>query len=242
MKSLLIIIGLSFGALQGCDTKSKAEPYAEYTAQERARIALDAKNFPEAIRLYNEVITNFPEDYESYRFLATAYAEQGGFDILAAISGTLSEAATGGNLLDQLGNFLPESPSDEQVGSLGLAAETLMRLPPERRSYENPEIETSSSAAQQLQFYQAAYSLSYIKKFAQVTEAGSLDPSRLQTMTDQDVDNILNNFEAIAETAGGGVVSESVGELISQLDAAPGGTRREKLLAYLEANPPALTR
>ena len=235
MKRVLLLLVLT--QIMACDTASKAEPYAELTPEESARIALDAKDFPEAIRIYKDLIAAAPEDYESYRFLATAYAEQGGFDIVEAILGTLSESSS--NPLDNLSKFLPAEPTAEQIESLGLAKDTLLLLPVEHRSFGHPEIATSSSAAQQLQFYQSAYSLIYLKQFTQVTETGSLDPARLEEMTDADVDTILNNFEAIAETEGGGAVAEGVEEFISQLDAAPGGTRREKLLAYLEANPPA---
>lgn len=235
MKAIGIWMLLSL--LLSCNTETKAKPYGEFTAKENARIALDAKDFPEAIRLYAEIIAGNPEDYESYRFLASAYAEQGGFDLLGAISGTLKQNS--GSLLDTLSSFLPTEPTALQIASLGLAKDTLLLLPAERRSPDHPEFETASSAAQQLQFYQTAYSLVYLKQFTQVTEAGSLDPARLETMTDADVDTILDNFQAIADGQGGGVVAEGVQDFISQLDAAPGGTRREKLLAYLESNPPA---
>ncbi len=221
--------------LWACDTTTKATSYVELTPAEKAREALDDQNFSEAIRLYKEVVAADPSDYESHRFLSAAYAGLGGFDLLKAISGTLTSSST--NILDSLSNFLPESPSTEQIEALGSAKDTLLLLPEEYRSFEHPEISTSSSAAQQLQFYQTAYSLSYLKQFTQVTETGSLDPSRLETMTDEDVDNILNNFEAIATMSGGGVVSQGVEAFIETLDATPGGTRREKLLAYLEANP-----
>ncbi len=233
----VLLLLLTHVASTACDTQSKAVPYAEYTPEEKARVALDKKDFPEAIRLYKEVIAANPTGYESYRFLSAAYAEQGGFDIVTAITGTID--SNGSSLIDTLSNFLPTEPSEAQIESLRLATETLMLLPAEYRSYDNPAIETSSSAAQQLQFYQTAYSLIYIKKFTKVTETGALDISKLEEMTDADVDHILDNFEAIAETQGGGVVAEGVEEFISQLDAAPGGTRREKLLAYLEAHPPS---
>ncbi|RZA24837.1 MAG: hypothetical protein EOP10_08680 [Proteobacteria bacterium] len=233
---LICVLG-SLASLTACDTQSKAVPYAEYTSEEKARVALDKKDFPEAIRLYKEVIAANPLGYDSYRFLSAAYAEQGGFDILTAITGTIDKS--GSSLIDTLSDFLPAEPTEAQIESLRLATETLMLLPAEYRSYDNPAIETSSSAAQQLQFYQTAYSLIYIKKFTKVTETGALDISKLEEMTDADVDTILNNFEAIAETQGGGVVAEGVEDFISQLDAAPGGTRREKLLSYLEAHPPS---
>lgn len=237
--SCLFAILLTAGAAMAplaCTTKSKALPYAELTTEEKARIALDAKDFPTAIELYKSLVESKPDDYENYRFLAAAYAELGGFDILKAVSGTLGNAAEGSSLLESISEFLPSNPTDEQIAALKSSTAALSALPVEQRSYEHPEIPTSSSAAQQLEFYQAAYSVIYINKFAKVTEGGALDPAQLETMTEEDVNNILDNFEAIAATAGGGVIAEGAEELIAQLDSAPGETRRDKLLNYLATN------
>lgn len=230
MKKILIVL-LCLFALPACNTESKATPYADLTLAEKARIALDAKDFPQAIELYGQLIEAEPTNYEAYRFQSAAYAEQGGFDILKAVTGTLD--ASSSSLLDTISKFLPTDPSQEQINSIKASTEVLLRLPPEQRSHEHPEIIGSSSGAQQLEFYQTAYSVIYINKFAKVTDAGTLDPSRLETMTDEDVDNILDNFEAIATASGSGVIAEAAEDFISQLDATPGETRRDKLLNYL---------
>ncbi len=230
---LSILVLLSF-AVSACNTESKARPYADLTASEKARIALDAKDFETAINLYKELIASDPLDYESYRFLSTAYAEQGGFDILKAVAGTLGGGSA--NLLKSIGSFLPDDPTDAQIESIRLSTEILLSLPVERRSYDHPEVPTASSGAQQLEFYQTAYSVIYINKFTQVSGDGTLDPTKLDTMTDADVDNILNNFEAIAAASGEGqsdIVAKGAEEFISQLDGTPGDTRREKLVNYL---------
>jgi tetratricopeptide (TPR) repeat protein len=230
MRKILLMM-MFFLALPACDTKSKATPYADLTLAERARIALDAKDFPEAINLYAELVAAEPDNYEAYRFLSAAYAEEGGFDLLKAVTATLD--ANSSSLLDTISKFLPTDPTEHQINSIQAATETLMRLPAEQRSHEHPEISGSSSGAQQLEFYQTAYSVIYINKFAKITDQGTLDPSRLETMTDEDVDNILENFESIATESGSGVISEAAEEFISQLDATPGETRRDKLLNYL---------
>jgi len=230
--AMLILLHL----LPACNTESKATPYAELTAAEEARRALDRKDFATAILLYKELVAEQPEVYENYRFLSTAYAEAGGFDILKAVAGTLGGDSS--NLLQSISKFLPTEPTDEQILSMKLATEALLAMPVEQRSYEHPEVPTASSGAQQLEFYQAAYSVIYINKFTEVTEAGTLDPSKLETMTDADVDNILDNFEQIAAASGDedGVIAKGAEAFISQLDNSPGGTRREKLLNYLSTH------
>lgn len=226
----LVLITM-FWMLAACNTQSKAMPYADLTQEEEARIALDARDFPTAITLYKELVASKPTDYENYRFLSAAYAELGGFDLLKAVEGTVSDGSS--NLLQSISKFVPADPSDEQIAALKSATEILLRLPVEQRSYDHPEIPTASSGAQQLEFYQAAYSVIYINKFAKVSDSGTLDPSKLETMTDADVDNILDNFEAIAAAAGGGTIAEGAKDLIEELDSAPGETRRDKLLNYL---------
>lgn len=237
IKTFFICLMASLALLvSACNTKSKALPYAELTEEEKARIALDAKDFPTAITLYKSLVESKPADYQNYRFLSAAYAELGGFDILKAVGGTIGSAGQSTSLLDSLSKFLPSDPTDEQIAALKSASEILNTLPVEQRSYEHPEVATASSAAQQLQFYQAAYSVIYINKFAKLTAAGTLDPSKLETMTEEDVNNILGNFEAIAATAGGGAIAASADDLIKQLDSAPGETRRDKLLNYLSTH------
>ena len=227
MKYLLIIALL----LEACGTQTKATPYAELTPTEEARIALNAQDFSKAINLYKAVLASHPDDYESARFLSAAYAGLGEFDILKAVAGTLSKSSD--SLLAMLGNLVPAQPTDVQIEALRLAKDTLLALPEEQRSHDHPEIPSSSSAAQQLEFYQAAYSVIYLNKFSQVTDTGALDPAKLETMTDADVDAIVDNFAALAASGGGGVVTEGAGAFIEKLDSTPGGTRKEKLLAYL---------
>ncbi|MBC7658219.1 MAG: hypothetical protein H7249_00770 [Chitinophagaceae bacterium] len=233
MKILILFIHLLL--IAACGTKSKAGPYAELTPKEKARIALDDKDFQGAVVLYKAVIADDPKDFESYRFLAAAYAEEGGFDILKAVSGTVGSSSS--NLLTGISKFLPAEPTDAQIEALKLSTKTLLSLPEEQRSTLHPEIPSASSAAQQLQFYQAAYSLIYLNKFTKITPSGAVDPSQLATMSNADVDNILNNFTAIATAAGGGAVAEGADAFMSQLNSMPGETRRDKLISYLAAHP-----
>ncbi|MDQ3234580.1 MAG: hypothetical protein M3Q07_22480 [Pseudobdellovibrionaceae bacterium] len=230
MRFLLLIL---LWALHGCDTGSHAEPYASLTRDEEARAALDALDYETAVEIYKELIEAEPESYERYRYLSAAYAAAAGFDIIEVAKSDVSGAS--GSLLDALGTFLPADPSAEQLESIGLAKDILLSIPAELRSKDNTEVEYASGAATQLEFYQSAYSIMYINRFAQVTPTGTLDPERLESMTDEDVTNILANFSQVAATGGEGVPAAAEKVLV-QIDQQEGATQKEKLINFLNAN------
>jgi hypothetical protein len=218
--------------LLGCDTASKARPYATLTQEEKAREALDALDYETAIELYKELVEAEPEVYVRYRYLAAAYAAAAGFDILSVAK---SNVGGSGSLLDALGSFLPADPTTEELERMGLAKDTLLSIPAEYRSKDNTEVAYASGAAVQLEFYQSAYGIMYINRFAQVTPEGGLDPSRLESMTDDDVTNILTNFSQVAATGGEGVPAAAQ-TVLNQIDQQEGATQKEKLINYLNAN------
>ncbi len=230
MQAILLVLLL---AAFGCDTASKAKPYASLTKDEEAREALDALDYDTAIEIYNELIEAEPEEYERYRYLAAAYAASAGFDIIEVAKGDIGGSS--GSLLDALGSFLPADPTPEQLVNMALAKDTLLSIPTEYRSKDNTEVAYASGAAAQLEFYQSAYSIMYINRFAQVTPEGNLDPARLETMTDEDVSNILNNFSQVAATGGEGVPAAAQ-NVLNQIDQQEGATQKEKLINYLNAS------
>lgn len=229
MRILLLFVILN---CLGCDTASKATAYASLTKEEEAREALDALDYETAIELYKELIEAEPETYVRYRYLAAAYAASAGFDIIEVAK---SDIGGSGSLLDALGSFIPADPSTEQLEHMGLAKDTLMSIPAELRSKDNTEVAYASGAAVQLEFYQSAYSIMYINRFAQVTPEGTLDPARLETMTDEDVSNILNNFSEVAASGGEGVPAAAQ-TVLNQIDQQEGATQKEKLVNFLNAN------
>jgi tetratricopeptide (TPR) repeat protein len=230
MRILLLFFTL---ALFGCDTASKAKPYAALTQEEKAREALDAQDYETAIELFQELVEGEPEEYERYRYLAAAYAASAGFDIIEVAKGDMGGGS--GSLLDTLGSFLPADPTPEQLERMELAKDTLLAIPAELRSKDNTEVAYSSGAAVQLEFYQSAYTIMYINRFAQVTPEGQLDPARLESMSDEDVTNILSNFSQVA-AAGGEGVPAAAQNVLSQIDQQEGATQREKLINYLNAS------
>lgn len=231
MRSL--IIATILGALwSSCGTGTKAGPYATLTKEEQARDALDQLDYERAVTLYKELVEADPENYELYRYLAAAYAALAGFDIIEVAK---SDPGASGSLLDTLGSFLPADPTTEQLEAIGLAKDTLLSIPAELRSKDNTEVEYASGAAVQLEFYQTAYSIMYINRFAKVTPTGELDPEALESMTDEDVTNILNNFAQVAATGGEGVPAAAQA-VLQQIQQQEGVTDKEKLINFLNAS------
>ncbi|WP_141731777.1 hypothetical protein [Oligoflexus tunisiensis] len=229
MRSLLLLLMMT---LSGCGTSSQATSYVSLTQDEEAREALDALDYDKAIEIYQELIAAEPEVYERYRYLAAAYAASAGFDIIEVAKGDVGGS---GSLLDAMGSFLPADPTTEQLERMALAKDTLLSIPADLRSKDNTEVAYASGAAVQLEFYQSAYSIMYINRFAQVTPSGSLDPERLESMTDEDVTNILENFSQVAATGGEGVPAAAQ-KVLTQIDEQEGATQKEKLINYLNAN------
>ncbi len=228
------ILGIMWLFLSACGTASKAGPYAQKTQDEKAREALDNLDYATAIELYSELVAANPEEYERYRLLAAAYAAFAGFDIIEAAKSNVSGGGSG-SLIDTLGSFLPADPSPEELDAMKLSKETLLSIPAEYRSKDNTEVAYASGAATQLEFYQSAYAIMYLNRFASTTATGSLDPAKLDSMTDEDVSNILNNFSEVAASGGAGVPAAAQAVLAS-IDTQEGATQKEKLVNYLNAS------
>lgn len=231
MKGGIVLLNLLLLLLLACGTSTKAKPYAELSKDEQARKALDELDYETAVEIFKELVEAEPEEYERYRLLAAAYAALGGFDIIEAAKSNIGGSASG-SLLDSLSAFLPADPSAVQLESMRLAKETLLAMPPEYRSRTNSEVSYASGAAIQLEFYQSAYSIMLLNQFTEVGVDGKLDPSKLNSMTDADVDAILSNFASVAATGTEGVPAAAQA-VLAQVDQQEGASQREKLINYM---------
>lgn len=231
LASALALLGSS------CGTQSRATPYVELTAAEKARKALDERDFAAAVESYQQLLEEEPESYENFPYLATAYAGLAGFELIEAVKSSLNSGGST-SLLDVMGTFLPADPTPEQIEAMGLAKATLMSMPAELRDKANDTISYASGAGLQLEFYQAAYAIMYLNQFTVPTDTGSLDPARLEQMSDQDVDIILGSLEEVA-AAGGSGVPEGAASVLAKVDAQEGGSRREKLMKYIKPSNPS---
>ncbi len=221
--------------LQACGTASKATPYVSLSEEQEARKALDAKDFERAIELYKALIEAEPETYARYPFLATAYAGQAGFDIFETlVESVVTSQGSHLSPVDVIKSALPADPNDLQLQAMASARDTILAIPADLRSKTNAEASYASSAALQLEFYQAAYPLMYMNRFVAKTSSGSLDPDRLASMTPEDAAAILDSLRS-AEGLGGDL-GTAVSSVLSEIDAQPGADTKEKLIQYLSTH------
>ncbi len=236
MKTAKIII--LWALLGSCGTGNKAEDRVEKTPDEQIRIALDNNDLATARTLLEQQITAEPDNYSRYPVLGAVYANLGGFDIFKAVS-HVSDLSGGKSPLDSIGQFLPDSPTKDNVDLLDKASAIILQMPTAKRA-STAEESYASSAAFQLALYQTAYSITYMKLFIKTDPlTQKLDPSKLSSMTVQDASAILKSLKASAgnmsEIAGSEEVAAQINTAIADIDAQPGATDDEKLANYIAA-------
>ena len=134
-------------------------------------------------------------NYELKRYLSASLASRAGFSISLLVEKQLDGIGEG-DPLSFVGDSLPEDPSSDNLSDIASAIEILEQLP---QSFLIPK---RAQVPLQLSFYQAAYSLMYLKRFDQRSADGSLDRERLDSMSDADAEAILDNLEALAAGEG----------------------------------------
>jgi hypothetical protein len=244
MKKICLVITsffvLCLAACPSCSDKNAATSYTDLTDDEKARQALNDEDFPKAIELYKALVEKYPEDYERYPLLATAYAANAGVSVLSILKGSLGggeeeeeeeEDEGGGSVFDSLDSTVPTDPSDDALSDIQLAVDTLQEVPEERLG-EDGGYAYSASSALLLDIYLAASSTMHLNKFREVGADGQIDQDKLEEMSDEEVDVILGNLQAIADAEGSDLAG-SVEETLEAIDAQEGETSRERLINYI---------
>lgn len=237
MRQSLLILGLvlTFMVENACSTKNAGEAYSEMSDDDKAKQALDEGRYDDAISQYDALVTSEPEDYSRYPLLAAAYAARAGIDILNSLSSTL-QSSGGGSAFDTLGNFVPSSPSDDQMSDVEAAIATLEKMPSDHRNGDGTYA-YSAGAALQYTLFQTMHSVMIMNRFAVKTSSGAIDPASLEQMTDAEVDAILDGLTAAATASPDNLQGQAVSTVINQtmagVDAQDGTTRKEKLIAYM---------
>lgn len=245
--ALTLFVGLStFVGAFSCSDENAAKSYTPLTEDQKAKQALDDEDFPLAIELYKALIEKYPDEYQRYPLLATAYAASAGVSVLSILKGSLgggggeeedkeeSENSSDSGLFAQLDSSVPSDPSDDELDDIQLAVETLQAVPEDLRSRDGG-LAYSASAALLLDIYLAASSTMNLNKFTEVGEDGQLDRDKLEEMSPEDVDRILTNLESIAE-AQGSEMSETVAKTLAKIEEQEGETTKERLINYIIAN------
>lgn len=224
-----------------CGTDNLAEPYTEETTEDKARKALNIEDFDEAIKLFTQVIQEEPEKYSLYPLLSTSYAGKAGINILDIVKEQFSggEGLGGGGVLDSIGKYVPEDPTQTQLDDIQSAVARLEAMPAEHRKSDG-EYEYSSGAAFQYSLYLGASTVMLMNKHTKRDASGSVDEERLEEMTEEEVDYIFENLDEIVasspDSGAGEALGEGVDNLLDQIKALPGDSNKEKLLSYIAQN------
>jgi len=219
--------------LNGCGTDNIAKPYTPLTTEEKAREALRDENYTEAIELFQAAIEEDPENYQLFRYLATAIAVVSGFDLFEFFSNQIrgGEADLSANIRQSL----PSDPSLEQLNLLNQSIGILLSIPV---SYRDPAISSGAatkSIAIQIAIYQTGYSLMYLNRFNQKKSDGSLDRQRLESMSDEDAEAIMSSLRSVVESSANPALSADVNKIINEMEAQDGDSQRDRLIQYIES-------
>lgn len=229
----IFILWLAFA--DGCSTQSAGGAYSEMTDDERAKQALDEGRFDDAIDIYTPLVEAEPENYSRHPLLAAALAARAGIDLVGSMAGGTGESG-GGSAFDTLGQFVPTSPTDEQMTDLDRAIATLEAMPESHRNGDGT-YDYSAGAALQLTLYQTMRSIMLVNRFAVRTDTGSIDPTSLQSMSDEEVAAVLDGLAAAAASSPDSVQGQAISTVLSQtlagVDEQEGETRKDKLIAYM---------
>lgn len=238
---LLILLACGPNNIADCDKGLPGVPCSQRTSEEDARLALDGGDYDEAIRLLTALIEAEPDNYARYTLLAAAYAARAKIAILDLAMNSLT--ASGSNAIDQLQDYLP---NPDNVGATTYAAYladvrqavgTLKAIPEDLRSLTSSEA-YAKSAQIQLGLYSAVYSVMYLNQFIATTADGSLDPTKLASMSEEDAITVIATLAdagQLQSAAGSSASSASIDATLAAIDAQPGATRKEKLQNYVQA-------
>lgn len=222
----------------GCGRDNVAEDRVPRTPDERARAALESGDYSTAIDVLEELIASEPDNYERYALLAAGYAARAGLAILDIVKAQFTSGGSGStSLIGQVGSFLPANSTAANLEDMAASLAKLNAIPAADRA-EGADTKYGASASFQLTLYSAAYSVMYLQKFTVPGDITQFDPNKLATMTDADVDAILDSLVLSAESGTGPAagMGEAVGEALEEIDSQPGATTREKLINYLNNN------
>jgi len=203
------------------------------TGDEIAYDALKNKQFNQAVTHYRELIKKEPNNYQRYPLLSAAYAGLANvdiFDILFSIDFDNKDSE------ENFDAFLPSPKTlGEQRFMQGLeymksAIDILKQMPEEHRT-QTKNYPYAQGASIQLGIYQLAYAMMLMKKFI-VQKDNKLDQHTLNSMTNDEAEEILKILRNLSPTAGGYPVPKA-DKILEDIQKEEGSSR-EKLTAYLK--------
>lgn len=162
---------------------------AESSSETAAR-----KNYKAAAEILEKLISFYPTDYSRYALTAAAYAGQGGIELVSFLS-TLSSGGDGA--MFTLGPELVPSPGDADYDEVKAALAKAAFWITEK--IEKQDVEKSTSDDLQSSIYLMASTLVITNGL--LSDAASFDPEKIQNMSVEDLDTIIDNLDTIAAAA-----------------------------------------
>lgn len=204
---------------------------AEKSDDNTATEAFESGDLETARTITEAQIEAAPSEYFRYPRLAAIYAETGTIVIQDLISGILS----GGDPMTAVAESfqVPPAITDDEfttnVEWVNKAKDILLAVPEDIR--EGEEIH-GISAQFQLSLYETVLGQAFINKAT--VEDGEFDPDAL---SDDEASDLLENLRGASEHSEdlSPELAENLSEFITAIDAAEGGTDKEKIQAVLAA-------
>jgi hypothetical protein len=227
---IVVLTGLT-GVHLACGTKNQAEPYVELETEQKARKALDDKDWATAVEQYALLIEESPEDYKYRTLYATALAGAGGVELLSVVLDQLGGAGgASSGILGLIDQIVPADVTDEKTASVKLAVEVLQEIP---ESALEADAELKSSSQLQKTVYSSVYTAMLLDSILNI-QNGQVTPENLANMTPEQALAIIDAF-ILAGSVGdpSNPMTQAMAGAGESINSANGEDAKAKLQEYL---------
>jgi hypothetical protein len=229
--SRLAIFFASFAFGLSCGTTNRAEPYVALDTEQKARKALDDKDWAAAVEQYALLVEDYPETYKYRVLYATALAGAGGVELLSVVLDQLGGAGgSSSGILGLIDQIVPAEVTNEKTASVKLAVEVLQAIP-DAALEEDAELKSSSQL--QKTVYSSVYTAMLLDSILNI-ENGQITPENLANMTPEQAIQIIDAF-ILAGSVGdpSNPLTQAMASAGESINGASGEDAKAKLQEYL---------
>lgn len=247
---ILLILQLSCGtgSYFSCDeaieNSGKFGSCTPKSDDERVLYAMENSNWDDAIDLLSELITADAElpanqrDWKRKARLASAYAGKAGLNVLNAANEPPANSSIPAAFFPLPAADAIPSYRANNLASMRSAVSTLALTLANVDFLEIHEASTLHLAMKsQKKIYDAATAFMSMAMISALKDQDLSPEQILENITAADVALIIDSLSAVAsESAEGDAIGDQASSILSQIDAAPGGTTSEKIINSLGDN------
>lgn len=192
--------------------------------EDDARLALDKEDYETAKKTLGKLISFYPDNYNYYGQLAASCAGIAGIDATTFIMKMTGED----NFFETGKEDLPSEGAAWQKARENIA-DAILWLDRKIAGEANPTLPTSDKLLSTA--YRLAESMLVANAFLEKTSNNEWDEEKLNNMTVDDVDTIIDNLDTLADT----IQDEKLKESLKQFSGASELTDEEKKSLVIEA-------